>query len=145
MHLTIELFLVIIVGFVMAWAVGANDVANAMAGTVGSKTLTVRDAVIVAALFEAMGAMLASGQVTNMIRYGIIDIQVFTDQLSVFVIGMLSALMSAATWLLIATYNGWPVSTTHSIIGAVLGFGLVGVGYQHILWGSLLNIAMSWV
>ena len=145
MQLPIELLLVIVVGFVMAWAVGANDVANAMASTVGSKTLTIRSAVIIAAFFEAVGAMLASGQVTNMIRYGIIDVQVFTDQLAIFVIGMLSALMSAATWLLVATYHGWPVSTTHSIIGAVLGFGLVGVGYQHILWKSLLCIGLSWI
>lgn len=145
LDLSVELILVVAIGFVMAWAVGANDVANAMASTVGSKTLSVRSAVIVAAIFEAVGAMLASGQVTNMIRYGIIDIHVFNDQLPVFVVGMLAALMSAATWLLIATHNGWPVSTTHSIIGAVLGFGLVSVGKKNILWSSLGGIMMSWV
>lgn len=145
MDLSIELILVVLIGFVMAWAVGANDVANAMASTVGSKTLSVRNAVIVAGVFEAIGAVLASGQVTNMIRYGIIDVHVFNDQLPVFVVGMLAALMSAATWLLIATHNGWPVSTTHSIIGSVLGFGLASVGRKNILWSSLGGIIISWV
>ena len=145
MTLSAELALAILVGFVMAWAVGANDVANAMASTVGSKTLTVRSAVIIAAIFEAMGALLASGQVTNMIRYGIVDIAMFSHQLDHFVIGMLAALMSAASWLIIATHYGLPVSTTHSIIGAVLGFGIVSVGTQHILWLSVLNIVISWI
>lgn len=145
MILSAELTLAILVGFVMAWAVGANDVANAMASTVGSKTLTVRSAVIIAAIFEASGALLASGQVTNMIRYGIVDIAIFSQQLDHFVIGMLAALMSAASWLIIATHYGLPVSTTHSIIGAVLGFGVVSVGAQHILWLSVINIVFSWI
>ena len=145
MSLPIELILAVVVGFIMAWAVGANDVANAMASTVGSKTLSIRSAVIVAAVFEAIGAICASGQVTNMIRYGIVDISIFDQQLDRFVIGMLSALMSAASWLLIATRCGWPVSTTHSIIGAVLGFGLVSVGSSHILWVGVLKILLSWV
>lgn len=145
MILSAELTLAILVGFVMAWAVGANDVANAMASTVGSKTLTVRSAVIIAAVFEALGALLASGQVTNMIRYGIVDISIFSQQLDHFVIGMLAALMSAASWLIIATHYALPVSTTHSIIGAVLGFGIVSVGAQHILWLSVINIVVSWI
>ena len=144
MQLPIEMLMVVIVGFIMAWAVGANDVANAMASTVGSKTLSVRNAVIIAAIFEAIGAMFASGQVTNMIRYGIVDVQVFSDQLPLFVIGMLASLMSAASWLIIATHHGWPVSTTHSIIGAVLGFGMASVGAKYILWSSLAGIVMSW-
>ncbi|MEC8882886.1 MAG: inorganic phosphate transporter [Pseudomonadota bacterium] len=143
--MSLELVLTVLVGFIMAWAVGANDVANAMASTVGSKTLSVRTAVIVAAVFEAIGAICASGQVTNMIRYGIIDVQVFSNQLDHFVVGMLSALMSAASWLLIATHFGWPVSTTHSIIGAVLGFGVVSIGMSHILWWSVAKILLSWV
>ena len=145
MSLSIELVLAVTVGFVMAWAVGANDVANAMASTVGSKTLTVRSAVITAAIFEALGAGLASGQVTNMIRYGIVDISIYSQHLDYFVIGMLSALMSAATWLIIATHHGLPVSTTHSIIGAVIGFGVVSMGSEHILWYSVWSILASWV
>jgi PiT family inorganic phosphate transporter len=145
MILSIELILAVTVGFVMAWAVGANDVANAMASTVGSKTLTVRSAVITAAIFEALGAGLASGQVTNMIRYGIVDVSIYAQHLDYFVIGMLSALMSAATWLIIATHHGLPVSTTHSIIGAVIGFGVVSMGSKHILWYSVWSILASWV
>lgn len=145
MAFSVELIMAVAVGFIMAWAVGANDVANAMASTVGSKTLTVRNAVIIAAIFEAVGAVLASGQVTNMIRYGIVDVQIFVHNPHDFVLGMLAALMSAATWLIIATHRGWPVSTTHSIIGAVLGFGLVSVGFEHILWRSVGSILLSWV
>lgn len=141
----VELIMAVAVGFIMAWAVGANDVANAMASTVGSKTLTVRNAVIIAAIFEAIGAVLASGQVTNMIRYGIVDVQMFVHNPHDFVLGMLASLMSAATWLIVATHKGWPVSTTHSIIGAVLGFGLVSVGFEHILWHSVGSILLSWV
>jgi PiT family inorganic phosphate transporter len=141
----VELIMAVAVGFIMAWAVGANDVANAMASTVGSKTLTVRNAVIIAAVFEAIGAVLASGQVTNMIRYGIVDVQMFVHNPHDFVLGMLASLMSAATWLIVATHKGWPVSTTHSIIGAVLGFGLVSVGFEHILWQSVGSILLSWV
>lgn len=145
MIISLELVLAVVVGFIMAWAVGANDVANAMASTVGSKTLTVRSAVIIAAVFEAIGAICASGQVTNMIRYGIIDVQIFANQLDHFILGMLSSLMSAASWLLIATHFGWPVSTTHSIIGAVLGFGVVSIGFDHILWWSVFKILLSWI
>lgn len=129
----------------MAWAIGANDVANAMASTVGSRILTVRQAIFIAAIFEAAGALLASGQVTNMIRGGLVDVALFQDQPELFICGMLSALMAAATWLVVATLYGLPVSTTHSIIGAIIGFGIVSVGYQHIHWDNIIAIAGSWV
>ena len=145
MAFPIELVLAVVIGFLMAWAVGANDVANAMASTVGSKTLSVQSAVLIAAVFEAVGAIFASGQVTNMIRYGVLDIAAFHEQQDIFILGMLASLLSAATWLLVATYHGWPVSTTHSIIGAVLGFGFVSVGVDNILWGNLRLIFLSWL
>ena len=109
-----ETFFALVVGFIMAWAIGANDVANAMASTVGARILSIRQAVIVAAIFEALGAMFASGQVTNMIRFGIVDIELFAEQPQLFVIGMFAALLSASTWLIFATHYGLPVSTTHN-------------------------------
>ena len=135
----------LIVGGVMAWAIGANDVANAMASTVGSKVLTVRQAILIAAVFEAAGAMLASGQVTNMIRHGIVDLSFFQTQPELFICGMLAALMASATWLMVATSLGLPVSTTHSIIGAIIGFACVSVGWENIYWYNILAIATSWI
>lgn len=129
----------------MAWAIGANDVANAMASTVGSKILSIRQAVLLAAVCEALGAMFASGEVTNMIRFGIVDLMWFENQPLVFVIGMLAALLSASTWLIFATSYGLPVSTTHTIVGAVLGFGLASVGPWHIEWSNLGEIVLSWL
>ena len=140
-----ETFFALLVGFIMAWAIGANDVANAMASTVGSHILTVRQAVVLAAVFEALGAMFASGEVTNMIRFGIVDIAWFQQQPMLFVVGMLAALLSASTWLIIATCYGLPVSTTHTIVGAVLGFGLASIGPWRIAWTHLLEITSSWL
>jgi hypothetical protein len=107
-------------GFFMAWGVGANDVANAMGTSVGSRALTIKQAIIVAMIFEFCGAYLAGGEVTETIKNGIVDAEVISPDL--MVLGMMSALLAAGTWLLIATMKGWPVSTTHSIIGAVIGF-----------------------
>lgn len=129
----------------MSWAIGANDVANAMGTTVGSKVLSLRQAILLAALFEALGALLASGQVTNTIRSGLFDVYLFSDTPILLVLGMLGSLLAAATWLLLATLYGWPVSTTHSIVGAVLGFGIVGAGWHAISWNVVLAIAVSWV
>jgi PiT family inorganic phosphate transporter len=129
----------------MAWGIGANDVANAMATSVGSKALTIRQAILVAAVFEFLGAVLAGGAVTDTVRKGIVD----TDQLSgtpeLLVFGMLAALLAAGTWLLIASRNGWPVSTTHSIVGAIVGFAAVGIGVDAVQWGGVATIVMSWV
>ena len=110
------------VGFFMAWGIGANDVANAMGTSVGSKALTIKQAIIIAMVFEFAGAYLAGGEVTSTIRKGIIDASYFVDIPELMVFGMISALFAAATWLLIASALGWPVSTTHSIIGAIVGF-----------------------
>ena len=132
-------------GLFMAWGIGANDVANAMATSVGSKALTIRQAILVAAVFEFLGAVLAGGAVTSTIRQGIVDASHFTDKPELLVYGMLASLLAAATWLLIASRKGWPVSTTHSIVGAIVGFAAVGIGVDAVQWGKVGTIVMSWV
>ena len=129
----------------MAWGIGANDVANAMATSVGSKALTIKQAILVAAVFEFAGAVLAGGEVTSTIRKGIVDSSLLGDQPELLVYGMLSALLAAATWLMIASKKGWPVSTTHSIVGAIVGFTAVGIGVEAVQWAKVGTIAMSWV
>ena len=132
-------------GLFMAWGIGANDVANAMATSVGSKALTIKQAIIVAAIFEFLGAVLAGGEVTSTIRKGIVDAELLSDSPELLVYGMLAALLAAGTWLLIASRNGWPVSTTHSIIGAIVGFAAVGIGVEAVHWDQVGTIVMSWV
>ncbi len=132
-------------GFLMAWGIGANDVANAMGTSVGSKALTIKQAIIIAMIFEFAGAYLAGGEVTSTIRKGIIDSSYFTDTPELLVFGMISALLAAGVWLMIASYFGWPVSTTHSIIGAIVGFAAVGVGPETVEWGKVGGIVGSWV
>lgn len=143
--MTIYLILAASFALFMAWGIGANDVANAMATSVGSKAITVYQAIVIAAIFEFLGAALAGGEVTSTIRKGIIDATVFSGNPEVLIWGMLGALLAAATWLLIASHNGWPVSTTHSIVGAVVGFAAVGVGVDAVKWEQVGTIALSWV
>ncbi|GMR14843.1 MAG: inorganic phosphate transporter [Gammaproteobacteria bacterium] len=132
-------------GLFMAWGIGANDVANAMATSVGSKALTIKQAILVAAVFEFAGAFLAGGQVTATIRKGIIDASQVADSPELLVYGMLAALLAAAVWLLIASRRGWPVSTTHSIVGAIVGFAAVGIGVESVNWVKIGTIVASWV
>lgn len=132
-------------GIFMAWGIGANDVANAMATSVGSKALTIKQAILVAAIFEFLGAVLAGGEVTSTIRKGIVETDQLADQPQLLIYGMLSALLAAATWLLVASRKGWPVSTTHSIVGAIVGFAVVGIGIDAVQWGQVGTIVMSWV
>ena len=141
----IFLALACIFGLFMAWGIGANDVANAMGTSVGSRALTLKQAILIAAVFEFAGAYLAGGEVTSTIRKGIIDPEVLTDSPELLVYGMLSALLAAATWLLIASIRGWPVSTTHSIVGAIVGFAAVGISVDAVEWGKVGKIAASWV
>jgi len=132
-------------GLFMAWGIGANDVANAMATSVGSKALTIKHAIIIAAIFEFSGAVLAGGEVTKTIRKGIIDAGGLSATPELLVYGMLAALLAAGCWLLIASSKGWPVSTTHSIIGAIVGFAIVGIGMHAVNWGKIGFIVASWV
>lgn len=135
-------------GIFMAWGIGANDVANAMATSVGSKALTIKQAILVAAVFEFAGAVLAGGEVTSTIRKGIVDSGQLTGMENgpeLLVYGMLAALLAAGTWLLIASKNGWPVSTTHSIVGAIVGFAAVGIGVEAVKWAKVGTIVMSWI
>ena len=134
-----------VVGLFMAWGIGANDVANAMGTSVGAKALTIKQAIIIAMIFEFAGAYLAGGEVTSTIRKGIIDASFFIDSPELLVFGMISALFAAATWLLIASALGWPVSTTHSIVGAIVGFAAVGVSPDAVEWSKVTGIIGSWV
>jgi PiT family inorganic phosphate transporter len=137
--------LAVLFGLFMAWGIGANDVANAMGTSVGSGAITFNQAIIIAATFELAGAVLAGGEVTKTIRKGIIDVSSLGETPELLVYGMLASLLAAGIWLLLATRQGWPVSTTHSIIGAIVGFGAVGIGVEAIKWGKVGTIAASWV
>jgi len=137
--------LAIIFGLYMTWGIGANDVANAMGTSVGSGAITVKQAIIIAAIFEFAGAFIAGGHVTKTIRKGIIDPTPIVNNPEILVFGMLAALLAAAIWLMIASTRGWPVSTTHSIVGAIVGFAIVGIGVDAVQWGKIGFIAASWV
>ena len=145
--LTVLLILAIIVCLYMAWNIGANDVANAMGTSVGSGALTFKQAVIVAAIFEFAGAVLVGGHVTDTVRKGIVPPETFMemDVQILFVYGMVCAALASAIWLHLATYLGWPVSTTHSIVGAVAGFGFLIGGVSAVKWSLLGTIALSWI
>ncbi len=142
---TVFLIMACLFGFFMAWGIGANDVANAMGTSVGSGALTLKQAILVAMLFEFLGAYLAGGEVTSTIRKGIIDPSIMNDNPELMVYGMLSALLAAGTWLMIASIKGWPVSTTHSIVGAIVGFAAVGISADAVNWGKVSTIVASWV
>ncbi|MCX2978713.1 inorganic phosphate transporter [Candidatus Marimicrobium litorale] len=142
---TIFLIMACLFGFFMAWGIGANDVANAMGTSVGSGALTLKQAILVAMLFEFLGAYLAGGEVTSTIRKGIIDPSIMDDNPELMVYGMLSALLAAGTWLMIASIKGWPVSTTHSIVGAIVGFSAVGISADAVNWGKVGTIVASWI
>ena len=144
-HGEIFIILACLFGFFMAWGVGANDVANAMGTSVGSRAITIKQAIIIAVIFEFLGAWLAGGEVTNTIRKGIIDPEMLQEDPQLLVYGMLAALLAAATWLLIASMKGWPVSTTHSIVGAIVGFSVAGLGASAVDWGAVGQIAASWI
>ncbi len=139
------IILAIIFGTFMAWGIGANDVANAMGTSVGSGAVTIKQAIIIAVIFEFAGAILAGGEVTATIRKGILDAALFTNEPHLLVYGMLASLLAAGMWLLIASSFGWPVSTTHSIVGAIVGFGAVGVGVDAVAWSKVFKIVISWV
>jgi PiT family inorganic phosphate transporter len=137
--------LAVVFGLYMTWGIGANDVANAMGTSVGSGGITVMTAIVIAAIFEFTGAFLAGGHVTETIRKGIIDPTTILGQPEILVFGMLGALLAAAIWLMVASSRGWPVSTTHSIVGAIVGFAMAAIGIDAVQWGKISQIVASWV
>ncbi len=144
-HGTLFITLAVIFGLYMTWGIGANDVANVMGTSVGSGAITVGTAIIIAAIFEFAGAALAGGHVTETIRKGIIDAEPIAQNPEVLVFGMLAALLAAAVWLMIASSRGWPVSTTHSIVGAVVGFAVAAIGLEAVHWDKIGQIVASWI
>ncbi len=142
---TVFLIMAVVFGFYMTWGIGANDVANAMGTSVGSGAITVKQAIIIAAIFEFAGAFIAGGSVTATIRKGIIDPGAIEGSPELLVYGMLAALLAAAIWLMVASYRGWPVSTTHSIVGAIVGFAVAGIGMDAVNWGKIGQIVASWL
>ena len=136
--------LAILFGLFMTWGVGANDVANAMGTSVGSGAISVKSAILIAAVFEFAGAVVAGGHVTGTIRKGIIDSSLVPAP-EILVFGMLASLLAAGLWLMVASYFGWPVSTTHTIVGALVGFGIVGLGFEAVEWGQVAGIVGSWI
>ncbi|WP_100643929.1 inorganic phosphate transporter [Alteromonas facilis] len=141
----ILIILAAVFGFIMAWGIGANDVANAMGTSVGSKALTIKQAILIAMVFEFAGAYLAGGEVTSTIRKGIIDADYFIPTPEYLVLGMIASLLAAGIWLAVASFKGWPVSTTHSIIGAIVGFTAVGVSAEAVAWSKVGGIVGSWI
>ncbi len=142
---TIYIILAAVFGLFMAWGIGANDVANAMGTSVGSKAITIKQAIIIAAIFEFAGAFLAGAHVTNTIRKGIIDSETVAAAPDLLIFGMLAALLAAGIWLLVASRRGWPVSTTHSIVGAIVGFAIAAYGIDAVNWNKVGFIVASWV
>jgi len=140
-----------LLGLYMAWNIGANDVANSMAAAVGSKSISVKKAVIAAGICEFAGAVLVGAHVTDTVRKGIVSPEAFSklglaagEPAALLAIGMASALLAAAVWLNVATWFGMPVSTSHSIVGAVAGFGIVAAGFSCVHWGKMGQIVASW-
>ncbi len=142
---TALLILILLTGFYMAWNIGANDVANAMGTSVGSGALTLRGAVFLAAILEFSGAFFFGSHVSKTMQSGIIHADLFANDPRILVYGMLSALAAAGIWLQVASYFGWPVSTTHSIVGAIVGFGAVVGGLGAIDWEHVGFIVSSWI
>ena len=142
-EIPLALWIAGILALYMAWAIGANDVANAMGTSVGSGALTVGGAIIVAAVLEFAGAFLAGGHVTDTVRKGMLDLSMMTREQLIY--GMLGSLASAGTLLVVATRFGLPISTTHSIVGAIVGFGAIAVGVDAVKWGKIAQIVLSWV
>lgn len=142
---TILITITVLVGLFQAWNIGANDVANAMGTSVGSEAISFKQAIIIAGIFEFLGVVIAGGTVTSTIKKGIISPSLFEHTPEIFVFGMIASLLAASIWLLIATVSGQPVSTTHSIVGAIMGFAITSAGWGSISWGKVSMIVASWV
>ena len=142
---TVFMILAVVFGLYMTWGIGANDVANAMGTSVGSGAITVKQAIIIAAIFEFAGAFIAGGSVTQTIRKGIINPESIAATPEILLFGMLASLLAAAVWLMIASMQGWPVSTTHTIIGGLVGFAVVAIGLSAVNWVKIGQIVASWL
>ena len=142
---TTMIILAVIFGLYMTWGIGANDLANAMGTSVGAGAVSVKQAITIAIIFEFLGAILAGGHVTKTIRKGIIDPSGIVNNPEILVYGMLASLLAAAVWLMVASAKGWPVSTTHSIIGALIGFAIVGIGPDSVKWAKVASVVLSWI
>jgi len=138
------LVLAFVFGMYMTWGIGANDVSNAMGTSVGSGAITIKQAIIIAGIFEFAGAFLAGGTVAGTIKSGIIDPSVMAATPHLLIYGMLASLLASGIWLMVASGRGWPVSTTHTIVGALVGFGVVGIGMHAVKWAGLGQIVASW-
>jgi len=144
-HGFIFIVIAVVFGIYMTWGIGANDLANAMGTSVGAGAVTVKQAIYIAVVFEFLGAVLAGGHVTTTIRKGIIDPSSIINEPQILVYGMLASLLAAAVWLMVASAKGWPVSTTHSIVGAIVGFAVVGIGIDAVSWGKITKVVASWI
>ncbi len=131
-------------GFYMAWSIGANDVANSMASAVGAKAISMRQAVVIAGILTICGAVFLGAHVTGTISKGIVDPNDIGDP-TLVMLGALSAVLAASIWVTLATWKSMPISTTHSIVGAMIGFGLIAGGIGVVSWGKVGQVAASWV
>jgi PiT family inorganic phosphate transporter len=144
-HGTAMVIMAMIFGLFMTWGVGANDLANAMGTSVGSGAVSVKQVIVIAIIFEFLGAVLVGGHVTKTIRKEIIDPTPIINNPEILVFGMLAALLAAGFWLMFASTKGWPVSTSHSIVGAIVGFAIVGIGPEAVNWNKIIKVVISWV
>ncbi len=133
-----------LVGLYMAWNIGANDVANSMASAVGARAITIRQAVVIAGILNLAGAALVGSHVTHTVTRGIVSPEAIASSRMV-ILGAFSTLLAASGWVFLATWKGFPVSTTHSIIGALIGFGLIAGNASAIRWGKLGEVVASWI
>jgi PiT family inorganic phosphate transporter len=138
------LIIAVVISFYMAFNIGSNDGANSMADAVGSKAIGLLGAVLLAGVFEFAGAVLVGSHVSDTVRKGIVDTQAFSQRPEILAYGMMCALLSSAIWLHASSLVGMPVSTTHSIVGAIFGFGLVFSGPENVAWGKMGQIVASW-
>jgi solute carrier family 20 (sodium-dependent phosphate transporter) len=134
-----------ICGFIYAFGIGANDVANAFASSVSSKSLTLKQAVVIAGVFEFLGAYFLGASVTSTIRSNIVDIKLYEDEPEILMLGMFTSLVTAMIMLLTATYFGLPVSTTHTVVGCIIGFSIAARGFSSVNWEGTSKIFLSWL
>ena len=133
------------IAFYMAWSIGSNDVANSMATAVGAKAITFRQAVLIAGVLNIIGAVFVGSHVTDTVSKGIVDVTSTSINDNILLLGFVASLLSAAIWVTLSTWKEMPVSTTHSIIGSLMGFGLIAGGTQVVMWGKVGSVIASWI